>query len=157
LSAPLTTMNSSQKTGKKKGEPYEQHYRTHLEQGSRSYFDLLDHQNRCYHTGRNRWRRSVHVDEPGLSCCNGNFRSNLFSRCSCSNQGKGLSPIPLLGNDHCNNNSRDDVGGFRRPLSWNRLCRGILAIVCSADSIIGHLVSVTWHDIGRYRQFSKGR
>ena len=34
---------------------------------------------------------------------------------------------------------------------------GILAIVCPADGIFGHLVSVTWHDIGRYRQFSKGR
>ena len=34
---------------------------------------------------------------------------------------------------------------------------GILAIVCSPDGIFGHLVSVTWHDIGRYRQFSKSR
>jgi hypothetical protein len=38
-----------------------------------------------------------------------------------------------------------------------RLCWWILAIVCPADGIFGHLVSVTWHDIGRYRQFSKGR
>ena len=49
-------------------------------------------------------------------------------------------PVPVLGRDHRDHDSRHDDGGFRRPLAWHRIPRRVADPVVLSDGVAWRLV-----------------
>jgi len=73
---------------------------------------------------------------------NGNLRCDFRSRGARANQGKKISPVPLLANDRRNDDGRDHPGGLLRQIARHRLHRWFDDLADLRDCVASDLALV---------------